>query len=120
RHTRFSRDWSSDVCSSDLKVLAHLVIRKHEVLTQTPTVRAQLQIDPGKDLRVTHHAVLKHRLGNRRALKPEHQRAPHRLDRHQALSTTTKPHRIHQPRPLERKLTPTRDDGRDRKSTRLN
>src|SRR5690606_18440934 len=24
RHTRFSRDWSSDVCSSDLEVLQHL------------------------------------------------------------------------------------------------
>src|SRR5690606_40891337 len=23
RHTRFSRDWSSDVCSSDLRVLVH-------------------------------------------------------------------------------------------------
>src|SRR5690606_39496399 len=30
RHTRFSRDWSSDVCSSDLQALAnlrHLVLR---------------------------------------------------------------------------------------------
>src|SRR5690606_40240639 len=25
RHTRFSRDWSSDVCSSDLSVLVYLV-----------------------------------------------------------------------------------------------
>src|SRR5690606_40223106 len=25
RHTRFSRDWSSDVCSSDLPELAHVV-----------------------------------------------------------------------------------------------
>src|SRR5690606_39632707 len=25
RHTRFSRDWSSDVCSSDLKVLRQLL-----------------------------------------------------------------------------------------------
>src|SRR5690606_40072645 len=26
RHTRFSRDWSSDVCSSDLKWVAQVVI----------------------------------------------------------------------------------------------
>src|SRR5690606_41198335 len=26
RHTRFSRDWSSDVCSSDLPILAALVL----------------------------------------------------------------------------------------------
>src|SRR5690606_40986762 len=25
-HTRFSRDWSSDVCSSDLVILAHVVV----------------------------------------------------------------------------------------------
>src|SRR5690606_39867473 len=29
RHTRFSRDWSSDVCSSDLLVEAELSTRQH-------------------------------------------------------------------------------------------
>src|SRR5690606_10913389 len=37
RHTRFSRDWSSDVCSSDL-LLHHLVPR--DVLGQIPVQRA--------------------------------------------------------------------------------
>src|SRR5690606_15210681 len=39
RHTRFSRDWSSDVCSSDLDAdLA--VIRADSILGSVPTVRA--------------------------------------------------------------------------------
>src|SRR5690606_40094690 len=29
RHTRFSRDWSSDVCSSDLKILFYAASRGH-------------------------------------------------------------------------------------------
>src|SRR5690606_40935673 len=32
RHTRFSRDWSSDVCSSDLQVVAAPAERRKEVL----------------------------------------------------------------------------------------
>src|SRR5690606_41087181 len=31
RHTRFSRDWSSDVCSSDLFLMDHLRFPWHEV-----------------------------------------------------------------------------------------
>src|SRR5690606_40789876 len=31
RHTRFSRDWSSDVCSSDLKILLRSQYLKHVV-----------------------------------------------------------------------------------------
>src|SRR5690606_40126483 len=31
RHTRFSRDWSSDVCSSDLRK-AHLILPTHQLL----------------------------------------------------------------------------------------
>src|SRR5690606_40587791 len=27
RHTRFSRDWSSDVCSSDLKIARQLIVK---------------------------------------------------------------------------------------------
>src|SRR5690606_21214690 len=36
RHTRFSRDWSSDVCSSDLKVRKVLKIAKEPVSLETP------------------------------------------------------------------------------------
>src|SRR5690606_40328772 len=32
RHTRFSRDWSSDVCSSDLCVLNRTVLRGGEMV----------------------------------------------------------------------------------------
>src|SRR5690606_40393490 len=38
RHTRFSRDWSSDVCSSDLTVL---VVENHKL----PRISASLTID---------------------------------------------------------------------------
>src|SRR5690606_39396653 len=41
RHTRFSRDWSSDVCSSDLEAVGDLtqgqLIGGEEVLAQTQT-----------------------------------------------------------------------------------
>src|SRR5690606_40933104 len=30
RHTRFSRDWSSDVCSSDLEPLDQLLIERYQ------------------------------------------------------------------------------------------
>src|SRR5690606_41209189 len=33
RHTRFSRDWSSDVCSSDLNLGEVLVIRSRDIVT---------------------------------------------------------------------------------------
>src|SRR5690606_40950103 len=32
RHTRFSRDWSSDVCSSDLIFLALVVMNAHHMV----------------------------------------------------------------------------------------
>src|SRR5690606_15832127 len=35
RHTRFSRDWSSDVCSSDLKVDVQALARQSRELGQT-------------------------------------------------------------------------------------
>src|SRR5690606_41138712 len=31
RHTRFSRDWSSDVCSSDLRGQPHVALNLHNV-----------------------------------------------------------------------------------------
>src|SRR5690606_39980376 len=36
RHTRFSRDWSSDVCSSDLPVLARFAASEEPVLVEVP------------------------------------------------------------------------------------
>src|SRR5690606_39431961 len=36
-HTRFSRDWSSDVCSSDLKVLPFRVTKRAYVLPEHKT-----------------------------------------------------------------------------------
>src|SRR5690606_40539058 len=45
RHTRFSRDWSSDVCSSDLKLKDQL--RKRESDTEK-LMRAF--INPGKEI----------------------------------------------------------------------
>src|SRR5690606_39577815 len=42
RHTRFSRDWSSDVCSSDLMILDEAqAIKNH--LTQTAKATRQIQ-----------------------------------------------------------------------------
>src|SRR5690606_32856453 len=41
RHTRFSRDWSSDVCSSDL-------------MTQSPEVRQLLPLLPAEDEHLQH------------------------------------------------------------------
>src|SRR5690606_9217560 len=39
RHTRFSRDWSSDVCSSDLARLAGNVLLVHETIDQVSEPR---------------------------------------------------------------------------------
>src|SRR5690606_41181872 len=43
RHTRFSRDWSSDVCSSDLPCSATGTIRRHPDL---PHLRNAGDIEP--------------------------------------------------------------------------
>src|SRR5690606_39458093 len=42
RHTRFSRDWSSDVCSSDLEIEAHLA----EILPALVETRRDLHRNP--------------------------------------------------------------------------
>src|SRR5690606_39490633 len=39
RHTRFSRDWSSDVCSSDLIYLDYLQNRKGQTIASVYSVR---------------------------------------------------------------------------------
>src|SRR5690606_40102919 len=44
RHTRFSRDWSSDVCSSDLS--PHRLERAHELVQQT---RLRIPLLVGED-----------------------------------------------------------------------
>src|SRR6266511_6053734 len=41
RHTRFSRDWSSDVCSSDLQ-------RRHRLVVRLRSDRAQRGHGPGR------------------------------------------------------------------------
>src|SRR5690606_41073306 len=38
RHTRFSRDWSSDVCSSDLRLLLGAATPEHEFIDPIDTV----------------------------------------------------------------------------------
>src|SRR5256884_8709699 len=44
RHTRCSRDWSSDVCSSDLECDQQLFLHEHPFLERLPPVRsAELQ-----------------------------------------------------------------------------
>src|SRR5690606_40278283 len=56
RHTRFSRDWSSDVCSSDLKnaaglpwserILLHSQISQHSSSVTVPAVARQDLLPP--------------------------------------------------------------------------
>src|SRR5207302_4675879 len=50
RHTRFSRDWSSDVCSSDLKTKTRPPLTREEVLTNAETYKKQVFkiLDPKK------------------------------------------------------------------------
>src|SRR5690606_41043339 len=44
RHTRFSRDWSSDVCSSDLKICALLAITSKPPRTDNEQTTVMLAI----------------------------------------------------------------------------
>src|SRR5690606_39724577 len=44
RHTRFSRDWGSDVCSSDLLLLPSLDVRVGEVIGDDVQLDAMLQV----------------------------------------------------------------------------
>src|SRR5690606_40188019 len=43
RHTRFSRDWSSDVCSSDLDHAPHTLEEKQQPYLQAPSGGALVQ-----------------------------------------------------------------------------
>src|SRR5690606_40308592 len=54
RHTRFSRDWSSDVCSSDLPAVVEdlgvLEDRRLELATRAPGLTAhQLRLERGEE-----------------------------------------------------------------------
>src|SRR5256884_8052252 len=44
RHTRCSRDWSSDVCSSDLGALVHRIVRQVELGGPDPLRQDQQQL----------------------------------------------------------------------------
>src|SRR3712207_8123028 len=59
RHTRYWRDWSSDVCSSDLPT--PLIDRLLESITSDPVARAALRVHSGLallgDTRL-HHVLL--------------------------------------------------------------
>src|SRR3989442_16043135 len=66
RHTRCGRDWSSDVCSSDLRVLFPRGGRRHAVplADLEPLLEVFLLVEPGQEvlgellvLRVLHDAV---------------------------------------------------------------
>src|SRR5947209_20177096 len=48
RHTRYWRDWSSDVCSSDLKT-------QHGMIEQVERIHAELSIKLLGDLEILHH-----------------------------------------------------------------
>src|SRR5690606_39637629 len=56
RHTRFSRDWSSDVCSSDLM---GLVIRRRVVLGAVAHIELRSTLRIHLDGRATHAALLR-------------------------------------------------------------
>src|SRR5690606_39414178 len=45
RHTRFSRDWSSDVCSSDLAMQDNVVLSMRNISKSFPGVRALQNVD---------------------------------------------------------------------------
>src|SRR3712207_7057170 len=45
RHTRYWRDWSSDVCSSDLYVPADRLVETCQVLRDTPSLRFSVIIE---------------------------------------------------------------------------
>src|SRR5436309_3762970 len=42
RHTRFSRDWSSDVCSSDLRSCLESQVRQHDILPRAAAIESRI------------------------------------------------------------------------------
>src|SRR5690606_41182526 len=59
RHTRFSRDWSSDVCSSDLVVAGHGAARVLDL-----GVGGQQRVEPEHVAQLADAAVLGGRVGD--------------------------------------------------------
>src|SRR5690606_40302671 len=76
RHTRFSRDWSSDVCSSDLLTVALLVVFGLPV-RHLRTAISDGRVFPGEtDVRIVFDALASERFG------------PNRVDAHLLLVET--------------------------------
>src|SRR5690606_39703038 len=69
RHTRFSRDWSSDVCSSDLEAMPLLSRAKQVEILVVETGRTDEEEIPGADL-ARHLARHKLKVDLRRVLAP--------------------------------------------------
>src|SRR2546428_3823809 len=72
RHTISDRDWSSDVCSSDLEIVRlhafrrHVLGRKHQNVGQFPALRVHDEIlDGPQDLTVVRHHGLSPKLGGK-------------------------------------------------------
>src|SRR5690606_40246239 len=80
RHTRFSRDWSSDVCSSDLTDLLHRVRPVHEVEVSVRPPDAVLVTLLGEAVLLRHHVTVA-REGERqdRRLADEHRSEERRV-----------------------------------------
>src|SRR5690606_40825283 len=76
RHTRFSRDWSSDVCSSDLRVVNATRWPPSEVSVQSasaagknadrPTVRAHQRVGGQRNVLATERGIGALHIGGRK------------------------------------------------------
>src|SRR5690606_41185946 len=58
RHTRFSRDWSSDVCSSDLAKLISFNNNKEVILDSTTVVDGKLTLKGNVDCPDLHYLAI--------------------------------------------------------------
>src|SRR5690606_40920633 len=65
RHTRFSRDWSSDVCSSDLSIPNHQDVARFDVADVHP---GESFLDLGAQRRGDHHPEVLHQVAKKDAL----------------------------------------------------
>src|SRR5436305_3236047 len=67
RHTRCGRDWSSDVCSSDLAHLVELLAEKADRMRVTPAGKLDKTRD-GRHLRVAGLVILRQRPGTAKGI----------------------------------------------------